>query len=197
MCYLLVCKGHHLKATQNAKVALSLFTWSYLSIHKEYRLLLFKRRHRDSSALNKRLGLLAWIPGPVCCWHLPVAVNPWAPLVCGLSAAVPPCIHDGFATGLGIQLFHCLLSWQKCLFQASQCPSWISSLCLVLYFNSQKAVPGGRLSDSWGLTQSLLVTLINYPVYLPAVAALCCIFSSLKHWEKKGLILFQGFQTRG
>lgn len=74
MCYLLVCKGHHLKATQNAKVALSLFTWSYLSIHKEYRLLLFKRRHRDSSALNKRLGLLAWIPGPfavgTCPWQL-------------------------------------------------------------------------------------------------------------------------------
>lgn len=193
MCYLLVCKGYHLKATQNAKVALSLFTWSYLTIHKEYRLLLFKRRHLDSSALNKRLGLLAWIPGPVRCWHLPVAVNPWAPLVCGLSAAVPPAHMMALPRVWEFSFSIACYPDRNVSFRLHSVhpESLLFALFCTLILR--------RLSweEGWGLTQSLLVTLINYPDYLPAVAALCCIFSSLKHWEKKGLILFQGFQTRG
>lgn len=120
-----VWKWHHLKATQNNKVPLLLMTPPSLAI----------------------IWACWQVLGPVCHWHLPIRVNPGVPQVHGLTAVASPAHVMALPWFWDISFSIVCFSWQTFLFQALQCPSWISSLFLVLYFNSHKAVLLRRISE--------------------------------------------------
>lgn len=83
----------------------------------------------------------------VCHWHSSITVNPGTPQVQGLAAVVSPADVMALPWFWDISFSIVCFSWQEFLFQDLQHPSWISSLFLVLYFDSQKAVLLRRVSE--------------------------------------------------
>lgn len=140
-------------------------------------------RRNDSSALTKCSGLLAWVLGAICHRHLAIAVNPWAPLLHGLSAIVPPACVMALPW---VWEFSFSTAWDPdrkvpFKFHSVHPECFLFSLFCTLILRRLSWEEGLQVDEAW-LSPCWL--LMNYPDYFPAVAALCYIFSSLIHWEK-------------
>lgn len=121
-----VCKWHHLQTIQNTKVPLSLMTPQSLAIIWAcWQVLVLFAIGTCPSQLTQ--GLLRCMDS-LQLYHLQGGVK-----------ALPWFWDISFST----VCFSC----QTFIFQASKCPSWILSLFLVLYYNSQKAVLLRKVSE--------------------------------------------------